>query len=232
MSIDLHSMVAPYALDALDAHERAQFEAHLAQCSDCQSELAGFEATAARLADAVSLAPPAGLRERLMAAATQTPQERPVTVLRPRQRMRRALPRVAVAAAVLIGAVGVGGYVVERQNAQDAHRENVAMSKVLSAEDLTTLAKTFDGGGSVKLYASASADTALVIAKNLQSPGEGKVYQVWMIDGDGPHSQGYFKHSGQMLMKGVSNAQTIAVTIEPDGGSAQPTSDPVATIPI
>ena len=40
MSADLHSLLAPYALDALDDEERTRFEAHLDQCTDCQAELA------------------------------------------------------------------------------------------------------------------------------------------------------------------------------------------------
>lgn len=233
MTTDLHSLIAPYALDALDPDERNRFEAHLDQCPDCQAELAGFMATAVRLGEAVSLTPPTGLRDRLVSEIAKTPQERPaVSSLSQRRGLRRTLPRLAVAAALLIGAVGVGGYVVEHQNVQEARDQNQVMSKVLGADDLTTSAKTFDTGGSVKLYTSNDADAAVVIAKNLPSPGEGKVYQVWMVDGAGSHSQGYFKSSGEMVMKGVAKAKTIAVTVEPDGGSAQPTSDPVATIAV
>ena len=59
MTTDLHSLVAPYALDALDPHERARYEAHLEDCADCRSELAGFRATAARLGELENQSPPA-----------------------------------------------------------------------------------------------------------------------------------------------------------------------------
>ena len=62
MTQDPHSLLAPYALDALDQDERAAFEAHLDRCSDCQTELGGFVATAGRLGSADESAPPAPLR--------------------------------------------------------------------------------------------------------------------------------------------------------------------------
>ena len=233
MSIDLHSLMAPYALDALDPDERDRFEAHLDQCVDCQVEIAGFMATAVRLGDAVSHTPPPALRDRLLAEISTTPQQRPiVSSLAERRTLRRTLPRLAVAAAFLIGAVGTGGYVVERQNATQEHDQNVAISSVLSADDVSSQAKSFSAGGSVKLYSSASADSAVIIAKGLPKPADGKVYQVWMIDQAGPTSQGTFETDGQMIMKGVSGADRVAVTVEPAGGSKQPTSAPVATIAV
>ena len=43
MTDDLHELSALYALDVLDAPERARFEAHLAECDRCSDEL-GFPA--------------------------------------------------------------------------------------------------------------------------------------------------------------------------------------------
>jgi anti-sigma-K factor RskA len=233
MSVDLHSLLAPYALDALDADERSRFEAHLDQCVDCQVEMAGFMETAVRLGDAVSHTPPPALRDRLLAEISTTPQQHPlVTSLTERRSLRRTLPRLVMAAAFLVGAVGVGGYIVERDNAQQEHEQNIAISRVIGAEDVSAQAKTFEAGGTVKMYSSAAADSAVIIAKNLPSPGAGKVYQVWMIDHSGPTSQGTFTTDGQMIMKGVSRADRVAVTVEPAGGSKQPTSPPVATISI
>lgn len=233
MTADLHSLLAPYALDALDDEERERFEAHLDQCTDCQAELSGFMATAVRLGDAVSHTPPPELRTRLLAQIGTTPQERPVvTSLAQRRGLRRTLPRIAMAAAVLIGVVGVGGYVVERQDATQERDRNTAITEVIGAPDVATTAKTFDEGGSVKLYSSESVDRAVILAQGLPKPSDGKVYQVWLIDQSGPHSHGTFETGGQMVMDGVSAADRIAVTVEPKGGSKQPTTPPVATIPI
>ena len=53
MADDLHTLSAPYALDALTPDEREQFEEHLRTCDRCQAELAGLQDTAASLAFAV-----------------------------------------------------------------------------------------------------------------------------------------------------------------------------------
>ena len=233
MTADLHSLLAPYALDALDTEERVRFEAHLEDCTTCQAELAGFRATAARLGEAVGQSPPAGQRARLLAEIKSVPQERPVvTALAQRRGLRRTLPRLAVAAAFVIGAVGVGGYVVERDRAADEHDRNRAITRVLSAEDAQSVAKSFPTGGNVRMVMSPSKNTAVIFANQLPDPGAGKVYQVWLIDSSGPVDQGTFKRSGDMIMKGITEADSVAVTVEPEGGSKQPTTDPVATIPI
>lgn len=234
MSTDLHSLMAPYALGALDQDERSRFEAHLDQCIDCQTEMAGFMATAVRLGDTVRHAPPPALRDRLLAEISSIPQERPiVTALAERRGLRRTLPRLVMAAAFLIGAVGAGGYVVEHRNADEANDRSVAISTVLGADDVTTASKAFESGGTVKLYSAPSADAAVIIAKNLPSPGKDKVYQVWTVDGKAkPTSQGTFVSNGEMVMKGVAKADHIAVTVEPKGGSKEPTAAPIAIIAV
>ncbi|MET0768211.1 MAG: anti-sigma factor [Aeromicrobium sp.] len=233
MSSDLHSLMAPYALDALDREERERFEAHLDQCADCQAELAGFMATAVRLGDAVRHTPPPALRDRLLAEIRTTPQERPVvTALAQRRGVRRTLPRLAMAAAFLVGTVGVGGYVVEHRNAEEVRSYDAAVERVMSSPDAQTVEKSFDAGGNVRMVMSPTADAAVIFANDLPDPGRGKVYQVWMIGADGPASQGWFKKSDSMVMDGIKDADRVAVTVEPDGGSKQPTSAPIATIGI
>lgn len=233
MTTDLHSLVAPYALDALEPLERSRFEDHLDVCADCRDELAGFQATAIRLGDTVRHAPPAGLRDRLLAEIASTPQERPVvaTLTQRRRGLRRTLPRLAMAAAFLVGAVGVGGYVVEHHNVQQARQATDDMSRIIGASDVVVSSVPYKSG-SIKLFSSSSADGAVVIAKNLPAPADRKVYQVWMVKDSVPTSKGTFATSGEMTMTGMAGSDHIALTIEPAGGSKQPTSAPVATVGI
>ena len=105
MDDTIHELTAGYALDALDAEERAAFEAHLGGCARCQEELASFwEATGALAYAAAGPAPRPELRERLLASARA---ERPnVVPLRPR---RWALPAaVSVAAVAAVAALALG----------------------------------------------------------------------------------------------------------------------------
>ncbi|NEB18827.1 RskA family anti-sigma factor, partial [Streptomyces coelicoflavus] len=46
----LHSLAAPYALDALDGAERVRFERHLERCDRCAAEVRALSEDAVRLA--------------------------------------------------------------------------------------------------------------------------------------------------------------------------------------
>ncbi|WP_354643702.1 zf-HC2 domain-containing protein [Kitasatospora camelliae] len=63
-----HVLTGAYAVHALAEPERAAFQRHLAVCPDCAREVAGFEAVLARMAAAEAVAPPPGLRSRVLAA--------------------------------------------------------------------------------------------------------------------------------------------------------------------
>ncbi|NJP43273.1 anti-sigma factor [Actinacidiphila epipremni] len=81
-----HALAAPYALDALDGAERAVFERHLRGCASCRSEVPGFTAVAAALAETAAVVPPAGLRDQVLgavAAGGRLPGEAPARDGRP-----------------------------------------------------------------------------------------------------------------------------------------------------
>ncbi|MFI6995011.1 anti-sigma factor [Nonomuraea wenchangensis] len=69
MDDDLHALSGAYAVDALPYAEWVLFEEHLRRCAGCGTEVRRLRETAARLAGAVAVDPPAGLRTRLLAAA-------------------------------------------------------------------------------------------------------------------------------------------------------------------
>jgi anti-sigma factor RsiW len=64
---DIHAAVGSYAVDALTPVERAEFEAHLDDCPSCRWEVAEFGETLAQLSVLTAAAPPAALRESLLA---------------------------------------------------------------------------------------------------------------------------------------------------------------------
>jgi anti-sigma-K factor RskA len=96
---DLHEQLAAYVLDALDAQERREFEAHLAECEECRTNLASLNETVGVLAYATEgPEPPGGLRDRIVAAARAEPPT--VVALRPRRGRFYAVTAIAAAAAV------------------------------------------------------------------------------------------------------------------------------------
>ncbi|KRC64840.1 hypothetical protein ASE12_08695 [Aeromicrobium sp. Root236] len=233
MTTDLHSLLAPYVLDALDPDERNRFEAHLEHCPDCSAELGGLQETATRLGEAQSQEPPAALRERLLSAIGSVPQDRPiVTSLSARTGLRRRLPQLVAAAALVLAAAGGGGYLVERDRVQDREQRIDAITSVLGAADAATSAQDFPNGGTVRLVTSKKRDAAVVVARDLPALADGKVYQVWLIKSAKAESQGTFSRSGEMIMKDLASADQLAVTVEPSGGSDKPTTAPVLDVPV
>lgn len=59
---DIHGLSGAYAVDAVDDVERAQFEAHLNGCSQCQIEVASLSAAAGEMALVTLVSPPPSLR--------------------------------------------------------------------------------------------------------------------------------------------------------------------------
>ena len=88
---DLHVLTGSYALDAVSDAERAEFERHLQVCPTCDAEVRGLRETAARLALACAMTPPARMEQQVLAAAYRTRQLPPL----PADRPRRAFPRLA-----------------------------------------------------------------------------------------------------------------------------------------
>lgn len=232
MTTDLHGLAAPYALDALDPHERARFQGHLDQCTECRQELVGFHLTADRLADAEADTPPPALRERLLAQIGSTTQERPVvTSLAQRSRVRNAAPRLLVAASLIVAAVSVGGYVAERDRAADLRADSARVTAIVGANDATMLDGDVRTGGSMRIVASKSHDAAVVMGTDLRTLDDDHVYQVWAMHDGVPRSIGLLgRGAGMLYAKAVSGADAFAVTVEPDGGSPAPTTDPVAAM--
>jgi anti-sigma factor RsiW len=101
----LHELTAAYALDALNADERREFETHLSDCERCRSELSELSKTVGALAFAVEgPVPPEELRGRILVAAREDSPN--VVALRPRRVRLYAGAAVAAAACAAL-AIGL-----------------------------------------------------------------------------------------------------------------------------
>jgi anti-sigma-K factor RskA len=74
----------------------------------------------------------------------------------------------------------------------------------------------------------------VLIADDLPSPPEGKTYEAWTLRDDVPEPAGLFepnqRGSAAAPIEGsIEDADAVAVTIEPSGGSSSPTDDPLIT---
>jgi anti-sigma-K factor RskA len=78
---------------------------------------------------------------------------------------------------------------------------------------------------------SINKKQAILVAKDMPSVPEDQTCEIWVISNDVPKPSGLFQPEGNVtatpITNSITNADVIAVTVEPAGGSEQPTSDPV-----
>jgi anti-sigma-K factor RskA len=103
------------------------------------------------------------------------------------------------------------------------------MARILSADDAQLLSLENRGGGgdsTMKAAVSRSQDRMLMVSDNLASPPEGKTYQLWTLVDESPRSMGLLEPSDgaiAMEVSGLGDAEAVAISVEPDGGSRTPT---------
>ena len=239
---DLHSLSGAYALDALEAGgERDRFTRHLGRCPSCASEVRGFREVATALAFATAAEPPAGLRDRVLAAAARTRQVPPEvsTHARPR-RTRPWVPWLSgvVATASIVVAVLFGFAQAHTQDElNQVKAENQAISLLLSAPRAKLLTHVLTHGGVATVVLAADRHELAVVTTGLPALPPGKVYQLWLIGKPKTVSAGLLPaaKNGQtpaVLATGVVKGDTLGLTVEPAGGSAQPTTTPILALPL
>ncbi|MET8829058.1 anti-sigma factor [Streptomyces sp. NPDC004610] len=253
---DPHLLTGAYALDALDGDERVGFERHLTGCGPCAQESAELCATAGRLGLAVSAVPRPEMRARVLRRINAVRQEPPrpaVVPVRPERGAgrARASARWALAACLAV-ATALGGtawWQYERardaeNRVQVADREAAEIAAVLSAPDARVVAGRLgdgvdsadggDGGATGSVVVSRSRDRAVFVAAGLPRPPAGKTYQLWFDDGGVMRDAGLLdagRADRAVLMGGaVGRASGMGITVEPEGGSARPTSAPLAVL--
>jgi hypothetical protein len=246
-----HTLTGVYALDALDTDaEVARFERHMARCQSCTSEVRGFRVTAMRLGMAVSRQPPPALRAAVM---DEVPRTRQLPPLHDRAGHRRTAPRVTwlprlatagaaigLAAAIILGIVLVN---TQHQLSQAQHQltmtktELAAINAVRTASDATLVTKATPLGGMVTVVSSPSRHQIVVTTRGLPVLRAGKVYQLWLIGSNGNkiRSEGLLAlhngRTGPVLISGVLPGDIFGITLEPPGGTVQPTAKPFVAIP-
>jgi anti-sigma-K factor RskA len=221
---DVHALSGAYAVDALDDIERAAFERHLAACAECRAEVASLRETAALLASIEETEPPPGLRARVLADIS-TVRPLPPEVAPP-ARPRRLRTSLLAAAAAVVLLLGIGVVV-----AQPWAGDPTVAESVLSADDAQSTTLEL-GEASATVVHSDSIGRAVLVTDDMPPPPEGKVYQVWLDQpGDGMVSAALMPVDPDqtvVLDGDAATATGAGITVEPAGGSPEPTTEPIA----
>lgn len=226
-----------YALNALSEEERREFERYLAENPSERAEVDELSSIAALLALAPpEQEPPARLRKSLMrqvraeaseagaggaAASTGAGRESREGWARRLFGARGAI--TAVAAAAILGlAVWNVSLQSEVQELRDTEEVQMSAYELQGSGEAETVE-----GKVVKI----GDQGAMLVATDLPELPEGKTYEMWSIDEGKPKSCGTFEAGEgpaiEPIGQPMTEAEQFAITVEPEGGSGQPTTEPV-----
>jgi hypothetical protein len=237
---DLHSLTGVYVLDAVEGPERDAFEHHLRRCGPCDNEVRSLAATATALAMAAAETAPAGLRSRVLAATAVTRQLPPVPAEAESRRPRRVasppwVPWLAtgLAAACLAVAAVFGVADISAQHKLDANQaQDRAIAAVLAAPDARIASRPTSRGGTATVVVSRAEHAMLVTTSGLPALSSSKVYQLWFIGPHATRSAGLLPpasagRTAPVLALGLQAGDEVGMTVEPAGGTSQPTTKPI-----
>lgn len=160
-------------------------------------------------------------------------QVAPVDELAVRRSRRMTRVLAFAAAAALVIALGLGGWVVNLRHNQAQVASGALEAQLLAAPDLKVVTTPMKNGGVASFRYSRSLDKAMFVGEGLTAPEQGKAYQLWTIKGPAAVPDRLF--AGGQAQKAwldgdIQDADGAAVTLEPSGGSKTPTAPILASV--
>ncbi|MGE2833732.1 anti-sigma factor domain-containing protein [Mycobacterium sp. SMC-4] len=228
---ELLSLATPYALHALVDDEQADVDRQLRDADprvaeSFTAEVRAVRETMAALAAATAVEPPAHLRDAVLSQIADDT----VRALPRARRRSGAVLGAAAAVAIGLGALGVGYALRPAPTPTTAEQ-------VFAAPDVRTVSGAIPGGGTATVVFSREREAGVLVMNNVPPPQPGTVYQMWLVGQGGPSSAGTMDAaavapSTTAVLPDLGSSRTLAFTIEPAGGSAQPTSPAFAELPL
>ncbi len=221
----------PFAVEEVEPPARLKANLLAAALADEHRDAtrpAAAGAAAGREAPHLGAVPPA--EQRRAATGEPLPLQRPAAA---RTRRFWQQPGIWAAAAALLIAVGLGAWNVSLQRRlSDRDATSARQARALTALASAVRVVPLSGSGGMQAaFAAAPDGTGSLVLAGARPAPPGKVYQAWFIRAGQPVSAGVFNDDGVAvvpLQGSAAGAQMVAVTVEPPGGSLQPTSQPIA----
>lgn len=210
--------LAAYMLGALEPGEAAEFERHLEGCERCRGEMRWFEPALQTLPESVEpQQPPRSLRESLMAEVRA--DVRPAGKPRPRWSWSWK-PAVAFAAMVLVVAAAAGYEVGKGGSGGEG-----GASTVVAREHGITVKMVRQGdGGTLRLANVRQLPPKKVLEAWVRREGKVEPVPALFV----PDRKG----RAETTIEDMSGVDTVMVTEEPQGGSKEPTGEPIVTMSV
>lgn len=237
-----------YALGALPEDELREFEEYLAVHPERQGEVDELNSIATLLAvSPADREPPKRLRKSVMAmvnaeAASSRRGRRRASSSTWRSSLdglRDMFPaRVALGAAAALVVGLLSWNVLLQSDVRDLSGQNgdlqAQIEDARAGADGTRILAMQGEGEMSESNAEIMAfedDRAILVAEDMPSLPDDQTFQIWVIDEGGAQPSGIFQPNGDpvaaVVKQPIEGAETIAVTVEPAGGSPQPTTDPM-----
>jgi anti-sigma-K factor RskA len=222
-----------YVLGALPEQERRELEEYLAAHPERQAEIDELGNVASLLA----LSPPEQepspeLRRSIMAVVeAQRPPARTRSWLAGVKELLSVRNLALGAAALLV--IGLFSWNMLLQGQVKDLQGQVASLQDSQQSRMVALAGTGAAQRAEAEVILLKDHKAVLMAEDMPRVPENKTYQIWVIEGDVPQPSGLFEADGDtvaaVVEKPLDEDDVIAITIEPNGGSQQPTTDPMLT---
>ncbi len=155
---------------------------------------------------------------------------------RARQRWFRGPVSILVAAAAAVALFVGGAFAGQAFNADQFQQQQAAgLAQINSAPDSQRASTVTVDGHTATLVWSAARGISALLVDDLPALPSDRDYQLWYIGSDGPIPAGTFDSTGtgtvwRVLDGAMTAGDVIGVTVEPKGGSQQPTTDPIVAI--
>jgi anti-sigma-K factor RskA len=224
---ELLELATPYALDALSDAERAEVERRLAAAPGAlnrafEDEVRAVRETMAIVSAATAVEPPSRLRAATLAAIS--PRSKP------KSSWRRTI-LASAAATIVVGAGAFGAGMLMRP-----HPTSTVAEQVLAAPDVRTVSGVL-GNGTATVVFSRDRNAGVLVMNNVAPPSPGTVYQMWLLDANGPTSAGIMgpaavTPSTTATLTNLGPSTALAFTIEPGTGSPKPTGQILVKLPL
>jgi len=230
--VEIQELLGAFAIDAVDADEVAEIEAHLVTCPRCRAEVAELREVAAMLGHAGGDAPD-GVWDNIAAALTGPPPPLRLEVLDspPSSRwrpVRTAAVGVAAASVVVLG-IGVIRLRSEVDDLRHDRSTDVALAaeRALGASDARIARLTGAQGESAVAVVQANGQGYLV-GTSLSDVGP-RIYQLWGATASGTiTSLGTASGPGVYAFSADPSIKVVMITVEDEPVPA-PTGAPVAS---
>lgn len=237
--------------DAAFRSEVAAYSDTMALMAESDASASGASATdapdpvSAATRDAILAIP--GTHAQEDAASEPQPESRsqahedtpPPADLAEHRRKRRPWLLLVAAAAALVVIAGIGVNSWQLQQKQNNLEDELASTqqqlddstRLMKAADLQTSTAELPEGGSVTVVSSESEQLIRFSPRDVNAAPSGKSLQMWVIGDEGPESVGLLTgEPGTIAGKDFAKGSLFGITLEPEGGSKQPTTDPIVAI--